>query len=100
MPPGGFFYWLRAQRLKASAYQFEARLLRAGLTEASYSRKRERLLVRFANERFHRLGVALDCEHDRPLFQAINAGGRGGNDLPAIWQAEPHRKGAVRPQLD
>ena len=57
-------------------------------------------LVAVVDHRFQFLGVPLDGEDDRPLLDAIRAGGDGGDDLTRVGQAEPDRERPVRAELD
>src|ERR1051326_3755403 len=51
-------------------------------------------------QRLQVLGVALDCQDDGPFLNAVGGVGNGGDDLPAVGQAEAQGEGAVGPELD
>ena len=57
-------------------------------------------LVAVVDHRLELLGVPLDGQDDRPLLDAVGAGGDGGDDLPGVGQAEADGEGAVGPELD
>src|SRR5262249_56905762 len=58
------------------------------------------LLTISVDHGFELLGVALDGEDNGALLDAVGGLGDGGDDLPAVGQAEAHGKGAVGAQLD
>lgn len=58
-----------------------------------------RSIVRFANHRFHDLGVPLHRNHDRPLFAAVTAAGYHRDYLTFIRQRHAYRERTIFAEL-